>query len=144
MTPFFDTSVLVAAFVEDERRHEVCADVLGRAGKQGVVWAHALAECFSVLTGGRLSVQLSATDAARLLETNIVGRLTVVTLTPVEMVGALRDAERLGIRGGSIYDSLHLAVARKAGADRIFTLNARHFRAFAPDLAPLIRSPGER
>jgi hypothetical protein len=40
-----------------------------------------------------------------------------------------------------VYDFLHIAAARRAGAEVLFTLNARHFAAFAPDLAAVIREP---
>ena len=143
MKQFFDTSVLVSAFVEDERCHEVCAEAVVAAGKSGIVCAHALAECFSILTGGRLTVQLTGPDATRIIEANIFERMTVLALTPRERMTLLRDCERLGIRGGGVYDGLHLATARKAKADEILTLNVRHLRAFAPDLAPIIRSPEE-
>lgn len=140
MKQFFDTSVLISAFVEDERRHEECATVVA-ASDDGVVYAHALAECFSILTSGRLAVQLSPANAAKLIETNIFTRMKVVTLTPKENMQSLTDCHRLGIRGGGIYDYLHITAARKSKADELLTLNIRHFTAFAPDLASVIRQP---
>jgi predicted nucleic acid-binding protein len=50
---------------------------------------------------------------------------------------------RRGISGAGIHDSLTLACARKARAERIYTWNLRHFRAVAPDLAERIVAPGE-
>jgi predicted nucleic acid-binding protein len=140
MKQFFDTSVLIAAFVEDERHHDECASIVANA-KDGIVLAHGMAECFSILTGGRLSVQLSAKVTARLLEANVVNRMKIVTLTPKEILQVLKDSQTLGIRGGGVYDAMHLAAARKAGADEIFTLKLRHFQAFAPDLADRIQVP---
>lgn len=131
---YFDTSVLVAAFVADEPRHEACASLVSRPGNAYVL-AHGLAECFSILTGGRLSTRISASMASRIIEENIVKRMTVVALTAKETLAVLKGAEDAGVRGGGIYDSLHLAAARKIDAQEIYTLNLRHFRVFAPDLA---------
>jgi predicted nucleic acid-binding protein len=137
---FFDTSVLVSAFVEDEQCHEACSEIVAGAD-DGVVFTHALAECFSILTGGRLSVRLLPQLAARMIETNIVERMKIVTLTAKETMRVISDCHQLGVRGGGVYDCLHIAAARKIGADQLLTLNLRHFTAFAPDLAAKIRQP---
>jgi predicted nucleic acid-binding protein len=140
MKQFFDTSVLISAFVEDENRHAACVEALSEA-TNGIVYAHALAECFSILTGGRLAVQLHPADAARIIQTNVFERMKIVSLTPKESMQVLTSCHELGVRGGGVYDCLHLAAARKAGAEELLTLNVRHFLAFAPDLAPIIRAP---
>jgi len=140
MIEFFDTTVLVAAMVEDEKRHEACAQALEEA-KDGYACIHSLAECYATLTGGRLGVQLSPTDAANLVRHNVHECLTLVGLTASEYLKLLDSAGPAGARGGAIYDFLLLACARKAKAERIYTLNRRHFIALAPDLAQKIVSP---
>ena len=55
-------------------------------------------------------------------------------------VRAERDSEA-GVRGGAIYDALILACARKATATQIWTLNARHFLLFAPELSGVVCEP---
>lgn len=139
---YFDTSILVSAIVREERHHERCAMLLKETDPgNGAILAHGLAECFSQLTGGRLPVKVSASLAAKVIEQNLFKRLKVVALTAKETLETLKSAESDGIRGGGIYDALHLKAARKLGATEIFTLNLRHFRAFAPDLAERIREP---
>ncbi len=140
MNQYFDTSVLIAAFVADEPKHEECASLVSSA-RHPCVLAHGLVECFSILTGGRLSTQVSAATASRIIEENIVKRMNVITLTAKEIFRVLENAQNCGIRGGAIYDGLHLAAARKVDADKIYTLNLRHFTAFAPDLTERLRSP---
>ncbi|MBI5383606.1 MAG: PIN domain-containing protein [Verrucomicrobia bacterium] len=49
MIEFFDTTVLVAAMVEDEPRHEACAQALEGA-RDGYASTHSLAECYATLT----------------------------------------------------------------------------------------------
>lgn len=140
MIEFFDTTVLVAAMVEDEQRHEACAQALEEA-KDGYASVHSLAECFATLTGGRLGVQLSPTDAASLVRHNVHDRLSLVSLSATEYLKLLNSAGPAGARGGAIYDFLQLACARKNKAEKIYTLNHRHFIALAPDLAQTIVSP---
>ncbi len=140
MIEFFDTSVLVAAMVEDEPRHEACARALNEAAA-GRAALHSLAECYATLTGGRLGVQLSPTDAARLVRCNVLDRLASVSLTAGEYMKLLDSAGPAGARGGATYDLLLLACARKAKVEKIYTLNHRHFVALAPDLADRIGSP---
>jgi len=137
MRRYFDTSFLVAAFVADEPNHEACAKIVGETS-DAYVLAHGLAETFSILTGGRLRARVGADAAATLIGRNVVDRMNVVELSATETMATLESAERLGIRGGGIYDALHLAAARKVEAEEIYTLNVRHFRAFAPDLDSII------
>lgn len=134
MTEFFDTTVLVAAMVEDEPQHEFCLAALEDA-VNGHTATHSLAECYATLTGGRLGVQVSPADAARLIRHNVHDRLALVSVTASEYLKLIEAAGPAGARGGAIYDLLLLACARKARAERIYTLNRRHFAALAPDLA---------
>ncbi len=142
MIEFFDTTVLVAAMVEDESRHGPCAEAL-EAAKNGWAAAHSIAECYATLTGGKLGLQISAADAGQLIRFNIYERLSLMSLTTAEYFKLLDHAGPAGARGGAIYDLLLLACARKAKAERIYTLNVRHFGVLAPDLAPQIITPGE-
>ena len=123
-----DTSVLVAAMVGTEAFHAECrALVVTR--KMGL-YAHGIAETFSTLTGGRSAFRLSAETAAGFLDEHFVPVLEVVTLTPTEMLKAMRESHPRGVRGSAIFDYLHLVAARKARAKRLYTLNVANFRSF--------------
>lgn len=134
MIEFFDTTVLIAAMIEDEPHHASCAAALAGAS-HGAAAAHSLAECYATLTGGRLGVQVSPTDAARLIRHNLQERLTLVNLSAAQYLKVVDAAGPAGARGGAIYDLLLLSCARQIRAERIHTLNRRHFLALAPDLA---------
>lgn len=140
MIRFFDTSVLIAALVRGQKSHEACL-ALVKGSESACVYAHALAECFAFLTGGRLSIQLDGDTAAAMIERNISAKFRVLTLSPNEILVTLKQSRSIGIRGGGIYDALHLAAARNAHVDEIYTLNLRHFQAFAPDLIDRIKIP---
>lgn len=128
MNSFIDTSVLVAAMIEHEGFHGPCRALVAQGEES--MYAHGIMETFSTLTGGKKVFRLSAAVAAELLDDHFIPRLTITTLTPVEMLRAMREAEARGVRGGAIFDFLHLVAARKAKAARFYTLNIAHFRAF--------------
>ena len=140
MIAFFDSTVLIAAMIEDEERHEMCAQALDSTAK-GYAALHSAIECYATLTGGKLGIQLSPSDAAELIRHNIYDRLRLVGLTAAEYLGLIDRAGPVGARGGAIYDMLLLACARKVKARKIYTLNSRHFRALAPDIADRIAFP---
>ena len=99
----------------------------------------------SVLRPGLLPRTLALVlpnTASKFLEEHFVPRLTITSLTPSEMLRAMRDAQRHGVRGGGIFDYLHLVAARKAKASRIYTLNLSNFRAFYRPGDPEIMHPG--
>jgi predicted nucleic acid-binding protein len=79
-------------------------------------------------------------DAAKLVA-HTRKRLTVVSLTPTEYLTAIQALASLGHSGGMIYDALLLACARKSKANRIYTLNQKHFRLVAPDMTSRILEP---
>ena len=141
MIDFVDTSVLVAAIISGEEHHDACDKLMNR--RDLGMYALGLAETFSTLTGGRRSIQMSAVLAAQIIEEDYVPQLSVTTLTPSEMLRAMRDAQARGVRGGGIFDYLHLVAARKAKARRIHTLNVSNFRAFHRAGDPEIVHPGK-
>jgi predicted nucleic acid-binding protein len=141
MTDFVDTSVLVAAIVSTEEHHRACDALMNRSGLG--IYAHGIAEAFSTLTGGRRSIRMNADLAVQIIEDDYLPLLTVAPLTPAEMLRAMRDAEGRGVRGGGIFDYLHLVAARKAKARRIYTLNVSNFRAFHRAGDPEIAHPGD-
>ncbi len=138
---FVDTSVIVAASTPSDHRHDACLDVLDLPSpRDGACAAHTLAEVFSVLSGRPLPLRMSPADAQTIVH-HTAARLTVISLTPKEYLSAIANLARLGHSGAMIYDALLLACARKAEADRIYTLNLKHFRQIAPDLASRIIEP---
>lgn len=139
MTIYLDSSVLVAALVEDEPAHESSLQLL--RAKDLVVWTHALAETFSTLTGGRLGIRTSPAIATRLIETSVLPRLRLIELSGTDLMEAIRGAEAAGARGGAVYDYLHLTAARKSSVKVLYTLNTRHFEVLARRGDPRIQSP---
>jgi predicted nucleic acid-binding protein len=136
---YLDSSILVAALVGDEDAHGASVKLLGRTG--ATAWTHALAETFSTLTGGRLGRRVPPSLAVEMIRVTLVPRLRLIELDGVAMVAALGEAEEAGVRGGAIYDFLHLRAAAAAGARALITLDERHFQALVRPGDPVIEAP---
>src|ERR1700726_5017875 len=128
MSAALDSSILIAALIDAERHHAECGELLDHPGTH--IYAHALSEVYSILTGGRLGFRVSAEIAAQLLEQSVLPNVEVITLSARELIAGLNEAPSRGVRGAAIYDYLHLVAARKAKARRIYTLNASNFHTF--------------
>jgi len=138
---FFDTSVLIAACSPEQPGHEESRRLLAAAmSGTSACGAHTLAEIYAVLSrlpGGRLR----RPELAERLVSQIADRVSVIPLTAEEYRDTIRSAARSGVAGGTIYDALLVACARKFCAERIYTWNVRHFQTVAPDLAERIVTP---
>lgn len=135
-----DSSVLIAALLPSEDHHAASAVVLSGTETM-VVHVHALNETFATLTGGSLGFRVDADLAARLLREQIVARAAMVVLNAEEVTDALDKAHAHGVRGGAVYDYMHLVAARKGKADVLCTLNLSDFKHLHREGDPEIRHP---
>jgi predicted nucleic acid-binding protein len=141
MSALLDSSVLIAALVEKERHHVECGELLDRPRTH--IYAHALSEVYSILTGGRLGFRVSPATAIQLLEQSVLPNVSVITLTAAELIASIKQASSRGVRGGAIYDYLHLVAARKAKVSCLYTLDAGNFRTLHRAGDPEVRVLGE-
>jgi predicted nucleic acid-binding protein len=139
MSLLLDSSVLIASLDTDESAHLACDRLLAQGGHS--VYAHALAETFSVLSGERQTRRLRPALVAQLIGDSILPFVHLVQITGKETMTAIADSERRGVRGGAVYDLLHLAAARKAGSKALVTLDLRDFQALTKPGDPVIRVP---
>jgi predicted nucleic acid-binding protein len=139
---FFDTSVLIPAFVEDHRDHDRCLAAYAPSNKRiACCAAHSLAEVYAGVT--RLPGAFRASpEQAILFLSDLEDHLTIISLDGAEYSAAIRHASANGIVGATIYDALLAACAIKARAETIYTDNERHFRMFGPEVASRVRRPG--
>ena len=134
MKVFLDTSVLVAALLQDHESHARAFPVLDRIqnGKdEGLVSAHTLAEVYAVLTKFPPPFRHAPEQALLSIDENIIKYFKIIGLTGADYAALLRDAAVAGIQGGTIYDAVLLKASAKVSPDRILTLNPRHFRSVA-------------
>ncbi len=127
MKAYWDTSALVEAIIATP-----AAVAAFDAEHERITRAHTLAETFSQLTKGTLRnaqgelIALLADDAAKTIEA-WAGRMSIVALDGKQILAALKQAQKKGIRGGAVHDYLHIVAAEAEGADKIYTLNVKDF-----------------
>ena len=131
MTPFLDTSVLLAGLVDFGPQSAPAQNVLlavadGRLRGAATAW-HCCLEFYSVATRLPPEYRLLPADARQLLEEEIFARLAVHDLPSGDRARLLGAAVQDAISGGRIYDAHIAEVARAAGATVIVTDNRRHF-----------------
>ena len=134
-----DSSVIIAATNPDDPDHKSCAALFTSVSR--CAYSHALSETFSTLTGGRLGFRVPPSQAAGIIRDQIKPHLNLISLDENDLITAFEEAEFRGIRGGAIYDYLHLFAARKAGSKIFHTLNQSDFLAFHRPGDPAIRLP---
>ena len=133
MRTLFDTSVVVAALVDQLGTHQAAFREFRRhsSGENaGFCSTHALAEIYATLTALPLQRRISPDDARRLLEETVLARLAVVPLGSADYRAVLRQVADQGLGSGAIYDALHAHCARKEGVDQILTYNVADFERF--------------
>jgi len=135
MKVFLDTSVLVAAVIENHEHHEACYGILDRVqnGRSvGYVSGHSLLEIYAVLTRLPPPSRHSPEQALLTIDENIIPYFQVSVLQETEYPALVRDSGLSGIVGGTIYDRLHLSCAMRVGVKKLYTLNLKHFLAIVP------------
>jgi predicted nucleic acid-binding protein len=144
MKVLFDTSVLVAAMVSVHPAHDRAVPWLRRA-KSGqvkfIVAAHTVAELYAALTRLPTLPRISPAAALRLVEENVISHAQIVALDAADDGALLRRWADLEVAGGAVYDGLIARAAEKIGADRLLTLNLKHFRRVWPEGASVLASP---
>ena len=76
--------------------------------------------------------------AYQLLRESVLPYVKTVTLAERDVMAALAQAKLRGVRGGAVYGYLHLAAARKFGAEALVTLDSKHFAAFVREGDPRV------
>jgi predicted nucleic acid-binding protein len=138
---FFDTSVLVPAFLDQHVHHAASSRAYLKADKKhdGCA-AHSLAEVYSTLI--RLPGELRTSgDQAMLFLEDMARRLTFIALDSEEYWETITNAAASGVLGGLTYDALLARCAIKAKAETIYTWNLGHFQQLGSNVAKLARTP---
>ncbi len=126
---FLDTGILVGAVLEKHPEHKRCLAAFAQH-RNCFSDAHALAETFATLTG----FYKVPTEIATELTLDLRQRLVIQVFTLSDYETAIVEAERRGVMGGGIYDSLHATFARRKKVRRIVTRNPSHFAHVAPGI----------
>ena len=125
-----DTSVVVAALIENHPSHAIASAWLRRAESgdiDAVVSSHTLSEVYKVLTGMNRRPRYTSSQVMRIIADRVLPFFETITLDADEHIAAMEQLVRLDIIGGTIYDGLIAYAAFKANVEQIITFNERHF-----------------
>lgn len=135
MKVFLDTSVLVAAVVHKHESHARAFPVLERVlneKDEGFVSGHSVAEMYAVLTKLPQPYKHTPEQAFLSIEENVIKHFKLAVLSGADYAALVKEAAFARILGGTIYDAVLMRCALKSEAERIYTLNVRHFQTIAP------------
>jgi predicted nucleic acid-binding protein len=139
----FDTSVIVAASLSQHPSHTPCLAQLQQARArqhQGYLSTHSLAEIYSVLSRMPSQPKMSPQNVQSLIDRNLQF-LDTITLEKADYQAAIAQMTALNLPGGGIYDALIARAALKIAADRLMTLNPKHFTRLDPAIAQIVFVP---
>lgn len=144
MKVFFDTSVIIAAFINAHPGHEKSLHWLQRVKRkeiEGIISVHSLIESYSILTTLPLSPKIYPSLAVNLIKENILKNFVVFKYNTTDYIGLLDEFSSGNSIGGASYDGLILYAARKMKIGRILTLNVNDFIRIVPQLTKIISEP---
>jgi predicted nucleic acid-binding protein len=129
---FLDTSVLLAGLVDFGPQSAPALQLMQAVAERAVAaltaW-HCCLEVYSVATRLPPEFRVSPADTVRLLEEEILARMTVHDLPSGERSAFLAALSQDAVAGGRAYDAHIAEIARATGAAVIVTDNRRHFVA---------------
>jgi predicted nucleic acid-binding protein len=140
----FDTSVVIAALLPKHPNHSPCFVQLQAAELrqvQGYLSTHSLAEVYSVMTRMPSQPRMSPKQAQALLA-RCLQYLEAVPLDTADYRAVIAQMATLNLAGGGIFDAPIAQAALKAKADRILTLNPRHFSRLGAEISRITEVPG--
>jgi predicted nucleic acid-binding protein len=129
-----DSSVIIAALLGWHRHHAVARRLLDAGLESGnlLVPSRALTESYSVLTRLPAPHRLAPRAAMDLLTGTLGDASTIVDLPTTERWAFLSRIAEEGVAGGAVYDAEIIAMALRAGARRLLTLNVGDFERLVP------------
>ncbi len=144
MKVLFDTSVLVAGFVESHPEHKAAIRWFTKVQKGEValfVASHSLAECYAVLTKLPLSPKILPSMAHHIISENIAKLGKIISLVEEDYLSLMLHLSKLGLSGGIIYDAVIMKTAEKAKVKHLLTFNFRDFVRLCPENESYIITP---
>ena len=136
----FDTSSLVAAFLEDHPLHIAALQWFQTTLNdelKGYVSTHTLAELYAVLTRMPRQPQLSPFEVERLMR-NLTG-FEKVALSHSDYAKVISRLVKLNLTGGAIYDALIAQAALVAEVEALLTANPKDFLRLGEDVAAIVQ-----
>jgi len=126
----FDTSILIAAFVESHPKHKSALSFLMKAKNKDfelLVSSHTILEVYSVLTSAPFKPRITPKIAKQLIDNNIKNIAKTIYLTDKDYSKIIERMSASNFSGGIVYDAIIVECALVSKADEILTLNSKDF-----------------
>ena len=136
MKIFFDSSVLIAAFVESHPKHKSALSFLVKAKNREFklfVSAHTILEVYSVLTSAPFRPKITSVIAKKLIENNINAIAKIIYLSDEDYFKIIEKMCASDFKGGIVYDAIIVECALNSKVDEILTLNPKDFLRLTND-----------
>lgn len=136
MKIFFDSSVLIAAFVESHPKHKSALSFLVKAKNREFklfVSAHTILEVYSVLTSAPFRPKITSVIAKKLIENNINAIAKIIYLSDEDYFKIIEKMCASDFKGGIVYDAIIVECALNLKVDEILTLNPIDFLRLTND-----------
>ena len=136
MKNFFDSSVLIAAFVESHPKHKSALSFLVKAKNREFklfVSAHTILEVYSVLTSAPFRPKITSVIAKKLIENNINAIAKIIYLSYEDYFKIIEKMCASDFKGGIVYDAIIVECALNSKVDEILTLNPIDFLRLTND-----------
>ncbi|MEL6718165.1 MAG: PIN domain-containing protein [Bacteroidota bacterium] len=130
MSALIDSSVLVAFCVKKHPKHDTALQWFKKAKRENLklyIAAHTLDEAYSVLTRAPFDPKIKADDARKMINTNILPFVTLITLDGSKYEKVMNQLADNELIGGIIYDSITIESANQAEVKQIITANTKDF-----------------
>jgi predicted nucleic acid-binding protein len=139
----FDSSILIAAFVESHPKHKQALSFLMKAKNKEfelLVSSHTILEIYSVLTSAPFKPRITPKIAKLLIENNIKNLAKTIFLTDKDYFKILDKISVSNLSGGIVYDAIIVECALIANADEILTLNSKDFLRLTNNLPVSVKT----
>ena len=126
----YDTSVIIAGILKNHSHHRFAYPWLYASQKKkgsAFVSSHTLAELYSVLTRLPIQPALSPEFVSTFLHKEILDNFSVIDLSTKDYRWAVKRVSQKKLRGGIIYDALHVQACLKKQLHGIVSLNDKDF-----------------
>lgn len=131
MSSYFDTSVLLPAYVPSHELHRHAQVLLRRVQESedvGYTTLHTYGELYSSISrASQYMATLSLEHLQTALQSTLGSIIQLVELSDGDYRDALSRCTTLNLRGPVFYDALHFQAAVKCGATILYTDNTKDF-----------------
>lgn len=131
MNVLYDTSALLALFLEDHPDHEKAIQThvkLIENDSEFYICTHSIAEIYSNLTRGIKYFKFSPSKAYEVIKRDLADVFSIVDLNSTDYLDTIKYLKAEKLTGAVVYDGIIVKASSKIDAKYIVTFNERDFK----------------